>query len=122
MKLLWTSAWILAFSIWLPQLSGAHDADHPGVYHQWFESLRLPGTEGDGAYGVGCCGVADCHVVSARVDGKGWQIYAENKWWGIPQRAILDKHDNPTGGAVACWVGKEPTPKNILCFVVPFLT
>lgn len=122
MKLLSAVAALLACSICLSQMSLAHDADHLGVFHQWFESLRLPGTEGDGPYGVGCCGVADCHVVPARTDRTGWQIYAENKWWGVPKRTILDKRDNPTGGAVACWIGKEPTPKNILCFVVPFLT
>lgn len=122
MKSLWATIILFVCGASFPLMSLAHDVDQPGVFHQWFETLRVPGAEGDDPVGVGCCGAADCHVVPARADRNGWQIYAENKWWVVPKQAILDKHDNPTGGAVACWVGKQPTPKNILCFVVPFLT
>jgi hypothetical protein len=88
MKLLSAIAWIFACSIVFPLTSLAHDVDHPNAHHQWFESLRVPGAEGDGAYGLGCCGIADCHVVPARAEQDGWQIYSENKWWTIPKRAF----------------------------------
>ena len=82
----------------------------------WFESLRQPGS------GVPCCSIADCRTTEFRQDREGYEVLIDERWklsskfWlRVPDSRIIDKIDNPTGGAVVCF-----TPEaGILCFVRP---
>ena len=73
----------------------------------WFNSLRQPFTN------ALCCSEADCRRVDARLNDGHYEALIEGGWRRVPDHLILDRGDNPTGRAVACW-----TPQvGILCFV-----
>lgn len=73
----------------------------------WFNSLRQPWTN------ALCCSLADCRPVDSRINGDHYEAWIEGQWRRVPDQLILDRSDNPTGRAVACW-----TPQvGILCFV-----
>lgn len=73
----------------------------------WFQSLRQPGT------GHSCCSIADCRTVEHRIRGNHYEAFIEREWIVIPADRILQRTDNPTGHAVACW----NTRLEVLCFV-----
>lgn len=73
----------------------------------WFNSLRSPWTK------ALCCSMADCRPVDSRINGTHYEALIEGKWLVVPDDRILNRSDNPTGRAVACW-----TPQaGIMCFV-----
>jgi hypothetical protein len=82
----------------------------------WYKSLRQPGT------GAECCGLADCRAVAFRRTVGGYEILIDQQWrlsapyWlSVPPEKILERGDNPTGGAVACF-----TPEaGVMCFILP---
>ncbi len=82
----------------------------------WFQSLRQPGTGG------GCCSLADCRPTEYRPTPNGYEAWIDGRfsvspgmWVPVPEDKILQRIDNPTGQAVACY-----TPVlGILCFVRP---
>jgi hypothetical protein len=73
----------------------------------WFNSLRQPWTN------ALCCSMADCRPVQSRLNGGHYEALIEGEWRQVPDHLILNRNDNPTGRAIACW-----TPQvGILCFV-----
>ncbi len=84
----------------------------------WFEGLRTP-------EGAGCCSIADCRAVEYRIKGDHYEALigkqygddVEPHWEPVPDERILQRQDNPTGRAVACWV--PYLHPSILCFVLP---
>jgi hypothetical protein len=73
----------------------------------WFNSLRQPWTN------ALCCSLADCRPVDSRLNNGHYEALIEGEWREVPDRLILNRNDNPTGRAVACW-----TPQvGILCFI-----
>ena len=75
----------------------------------WFNSLRQPWTN------ALCCSVADCRQVESRLSDGHYEALIEGQWRRVPDQLILNRDDNPTGHAVACW-----TPASgILCFIRP---
>ena len=73
----------------------------------WFNDLRQPWTH------ALCCSMADCRPVNSRLNGDHYEALIEGQWRVVPDDRILNRSDNPTGRAVACW-----TPyAGILCFV-----
>lgn len=73
----------------------------------WFQSLRQPNT------GISCCSIADCRRTDFRIQGNHYQALVDGEWKTVPQNAILDRSDNPTGRAVVCY-----TPyAGIMCFI-----
>ncbi len=83
----------------------------PGPYSEWFKDLKSD-------QGYGCCSISDCHQnVQYRIRGDEYEILVDDKWLSVPKDKILNRHDNPTGGAVACY---SNTPVRIIyCFVRP---
>lgn len=73
----------------------------------WFDSLMQPGTD------MSCCSEADCRRTDFRINGDHYEALIDGKWLKVPPRAVLNRADNPTGGAVVCWT---PT-LGIMCFV-----
>jgi len=73
--------------------------DHTdGTLAPWFNSLTNPAT------GMSCCSEADGHILKDsdwRVAGDHYQIKIAGVWRDVPQQAVLDRIDNPTGGVVA---------------------
>ena len=73
----------------------------------WFNSLRQPWTN------ALCCSMADCRPVESRLSDGHYEALIEGEWRRVPDHLILNRSDNPTGSAIACW-----TPQvGILCFV-----
>jgi hypothetical protein len=73
----------------------------------WYNSLRAPYTE------ALCCSIADCRPTMSRVRGGHYEAFIEGQWRIVPDDRVLNRTDNPTGHAVACW-----TPQaGIMCFV-----
>lgn len=82
---------------------------------RWFKDLKQPGTD------YGCCSIADCRPVAYRTIGRRYQAFIDQKtfgprapdlWMDVPSAAVLHRHDNPVGEAVACLYEGA-----IICFV-----
>jgi hypothetical protein len=80
--------------------------------HQWFDSLKQPGTES------GCCGIADCVVLSDGVwretdkNESGFQVKDHGEWENVSKAVVLYGKYNPMSGPVPCRVGGQ-----MVCFV-----
>ncbi|HTW51955.1 MAG TPA: hypothetical protein VME45_08690 [Stellaceae bacterium] len=75
--------------------------------HDWFQSLKLPGTP------FSCCSMADCRPTDYRLGQSGYEAFLDDKWVPVPQEKVLVGYSNPVGRAVVC-----RTPNGtILCFV-----
>ena len=103
----------LACLIALHGLAGAAVAAPPAnpdpALAAWFNSLRQPWTN------ALCCSEADCRAVDSRLNDGHYEAFIDDAWRRVPEHLILNRSDNPTGRAVACW-----TPQvGILCFVRP---
>ena len=73
----------------------------------WFQSLKQPDT------GVSCCSIADCRRTDSRVAGDHYEVMIDGQWRAVPQSAVVEREDNPTGRAVVCY-----TPaRGIMCFI-----
>ena len=73
----------------------------------WFNSLRQPWTN------ALCCSIADCRPTDSRISGDHYEAFVGGQWRSVPPDRILQRADNPTGRAVACWTKQV----GILCFV-----
>jgi len=93
-------------------------ADRDVSLDSWFESLKQPNSV------VGCCSVSDCHIFIdgqyREADGQ-WEVLIDMQWRHVPPGVILQKHDNPTGGAVSCY---RVEYENVIfyCFIRPVET
>ena len=89
----------------------------------WFRSLRTPSNT------MSCCDQSDGHILkdneiqitsdNSETLARGdlhYQISIDGAWVPVPNEAILQRADNPTGQYVAFWL---PGTTNILCFVRP---
>lgn len=93
----------------------------------WFKSLTQPGTH------ELCCSVSDCRFTDYEIRNGNYEITVDNWRYVVPESAIIQMMQNPTGKAVACYSyssfgpphepGGAPThPQDtiqILCFVPP---
>jgi hypothetical protein len=87
-------------------------------YAPWFQSLRAKN-------GGGCCSQSDCRAVEYRIAADHYEVLigkqfgdeVEPHWEAVPPESVLQKHDNPTGRAIACWT--PYTEPRLLCFVRP---
>jgi hypothetical protein len=115
------SPFLLAAALPLVCVSLAHarppDNADPALA-PWFRSLHT-------AQGGACCSLADCRPVQYRtldnhyevLIGKQYGSNVEEHWEVVPPDSVLNKTDNPTGSAIACWT--PYTHPRILCFVRP---
>lgn len=88
--------------------------------HGWYQSLQDPVTGGS------CCGAADCrHFPTSTYtdpDGKThYRVHVGDAWLPVPDNAILERVDNPTGEIVTCvnqsrFTNGIPAPA-VLCLV-----
>jgi hypothetical protein len=51
--------------------------------------------------------------LDSRLSGDHYEALIEGEWRRVPEHLILNRADNPTGRAVACWTKQT----GILCFV-----
>jgi hypothetical protein len=93
--------------------ASAHDPGEP--FAEWFQSLSRP--DGLGS----CCSPSrDCQPTEYRMsppvaDGDSdYEAFFSDHWVRVPKRALLARHDNPTGGGVLCKAGASDY---IYCFV-----
>jgi hypothetical protein len=117
MKILAIVAMLL---IWCTSL-GAHQ---PGdEFADWYQSLRVPGLDPVKLLNPvesWCCSPdRDCRTVDYQTDAAGsYWIVADGERVQIPPDKILERTDNPTGRAVACWSYYIGHP-HVRCFVRP---
>jgi len=86
------------------------------AFAPWFQSLRA-------SNGGLCCSQSDCRPVEYRLAGDHYEVLIGKQygdevtphWEEVPAESVLNKTDNPTGRAIACWL---PYTK-VLCFVRP---
>jgi len=92
----------------LPFVALAHDRDDP--HADWYGSLRQPLT------GIACCShkgpSRDCAPAEARIQSGRYQVRHRDRWLPVPDMALIDRSDNPTGQPVACIVNGT-----VVCFV-----
>ena len=92
---------VIAGLIGLTCLAGHADAAPPPdadpALAPWFNGLRQPWTN------ALCCSVADCRTVNSRLNNGRYEALIEGEWRPVPDDHILNRADNPTGRAVACW-------------------
>jgi hypothetical protein len=99
----------VAASAWAAPPSGADMTLAP-----WFRSLHVPGTQNL------CCDIADCRNYPVRSDGAHFHVFFDNRWVIVPNEAVSDRVDNPTGDYVTCiqrdhWTNGEPDGPRVLC-------
>src|SRR5215470_8044429 len=82
-------------------------AAHPpwAEFADWFRSLKEPGTEGKlGAIPSCCSPERDCQMTDYETDAAGhYWITTAGERIEVPLEKILQRTDNPTGRAVACF-------------------
>lgn len=114
---------LLAFALAL--CAGAVMA-HPGncrggdqALAAWIDDLQNPAT------GLSC-DQFDPHVLGGadwRHEGDHYQIRIANRWRDVPAPAVIDRSDNPTGNAVAFYVGAADHDGSVAplvyCFIRP---
>ena len=84
----------------------------------WFRSLKQPGS------GAVCCDIADCRNHPVQADGERYLVWYEGSWLDVPNQAVSDRTDNPTGDYVTCiqrdhWTSGVPDGPRVLCLVRP---
>jgi hypothetical protein len=78
------------------------------VLHDWYESLKEPGTN------FPCCSIADCRPTDYRMGDSGYEAWLDGQWVKVPEGRVLTGQSNPVGHAVVC---RSPANGSILCFV-----
>ena len=114
----WVASSLAALLAALPAAAAPPPNPDPAL-SGWFQSLSRPWRPGSGAT-VKCCDVADCRVTDYREAGDHYEVLIDERfpgvrrpsWHRVPERAIVERTENPTGGAVACWHDGE-----VFCFV-----
>jgi hypothetical protein len=79
----------------------------------WFQSLKSP-------MGMSCCAQADGHILHDsewRAVKDGYEVLINGAWVPVPAESVLQRADNPTGGAVVFYPPSGAPP--IYCFVRP---
>jgi hypothetical protein len=95
----------------LGAIAGAALAHQPEDPHaDWFRSLTVPGSS------EACCDERDCHVVEFRGTAKGYEVLHLGLWLPVPDGAVVQRKDNPTGKAVAC-IRAGDIGWKVVCFV-----
>lgn len=117
--LVMVGAWVFAVmgpAHGAPPAVGSMDWQLMAPHREWTEDLK----DNDGR---GCCSMADCRPVDARLWNGSWQVRfrreqyggamagAPTDWTNVPPEALLIQ-ENPTGVPIACFSGGK-----ILCFV-----
>lgn len=106
----------LALICWAATLKPAHSASPSNAdpeFSAWFHDLRNPTTGGI------CCDQADGHILGDgewRAKGDSFEAIVEGAWRDVPKEVVLNRVDNPTGGAVIFYPSGGYT---IFCFVRP---
>jgi hypothetical protein len=102
-------------------MSSGSMAHQPGdEFADWFRSLKVPGIERPlNPQDASCCSPErDCQATAYETDGGRYWIKAEGERIEVPPDKILQRTDNPTGRAVACWRHFNGHPV-VHCFVRP---
>ncbi len=93
--------------------ASAHDPGEP--FADWFQSLNRPDVGGS------CCSLSrDCQPAEYRLspaptaEGSEYEVLIGGRWVRVPERAVIRRHDNPTGSGVLC---KASPSDFIYCFV-----
>jgi hypothetical protein len=93
-----------------PPAQAAPPPDADPSLAPWFNDLEQPTTHAP------CCSLADCRPVMSRQNAGHYEAMIDGTWRAIPDSVVLNRTDNPTGHAIACWT---PQTGIILCFVPP---
>jgi len=99
-------------------LLAAAPPEADGALAPWFHSLTVPDTGGE------CCGVADCRNLPVRADGERYWVLYDGEWVAVPDDAVLDRADNPTGDYIVCvqrdfWRNGVQRGPMVRCLVKP---
>jgi len=101
----------LGVAVLLGAISCAAVAHEPGHPHaDWFRGLTVPGT------GEACCDERDCHAVEFRGTTQGYEVLHLGVWLPVPDSAVVQRKDNPTGRAVAC-IRAGDIGWKVVCFI-----
>ena len=107
----------------LLSLSSGSMAHQPGdEFADWYRSLKVPGTTERflNSVDASCCSPErDCQPTDYDTDAAGhYWIKVKGERIQVPADKILQRTDNPTGRAVACWRYFNGHPI-VRCFVRP---
>ena len=89
---------------------GMHGRGHD-VLHEWYQTLRQPGT------GYECCDNKDCRSTSARVRGSAIEVLVDGEWTKVPPNTIVDVKP-PDLNSHVCAPRGWWSPKPIFCVVL----
>jgi hypothetical protein len=107
LKLRSVGAGLIALTCIVSPAGAAPPPDADPALAPWFNSLRQPWTN------ALCCSMADCRPVESRLNAGHYEALIEGEWRSVPDQLILNRSDNPTGRAIACWTRQT----GMLCFV-----
>ena len=100
-------AFAFAFVSLIQPAHAAPPSDADPALAPWFNSLRQPWTN------ALCCSMADCRPVQSRLTDGHYEALIDGEWRTVPEHLILNRSDNPTGRAIACWTRQV----GIMCFI-----
>ena len=111
---------IATLLVWCTSVAAHQPEDE---FADWYYSLRVPGLDPVKLLNPTeswCCSPdRDCKTVDYQTDAAGsYWIVADGERVQIPPDKILQRTDNPTGRAVACWNYYNGYP-HVRCFVRP---
>jgi hypothetical protein len=96
----WTMGTLVALCVLLPTVASAVPPSNmtpDPTMHEWFESLRQPGTQQP------CCSISDCRFTSYEERDGHYEINVDGWKYTVPDENVLHMTTNPTGRAVVCY-------------------
>jgi hypothetical protein len=87
----------LLTSVSLARMVPSSDVTYDPALHNWFESLRQPGTQ------LSCCSISDCHFTSYNQRDGHFEVTVDDWPYVVPDENVLLSTVNPTGKAVICY-------------------
>jgi hypothetical protein len=126
----WAIGPLVAVWVLLPTVASAvppPDMTLDPTMHEWFESLRQPGTN------LPCCSISDCRFTSYQERDGHYEISVDGWKYAVPDENVLHMTASPIGRAVVCYAYTSFGPSipdgevrtvpqdsiEILCFLPP---
>ena len=111
-RAIWYIVLLLILLLGIHVLTGnAHSAPPEGanpILAPFYKSLTTKS-------GSSCCDMSDCRPTDDwRTSTTGYEVLYKGKWQAVPDHAVLQRNDNPTGKAVLC---ASNYTEHIYCFL-----
>jgi hypothetical protein len=88
----------------------AHDPAGHALHHDWYKTLKVPGTS------YSCCNNQDCRPAAWRATPNGVEFFIGGKWFFPPKQSVIETETVDGNGH---WCGLEGGSPLTFCAIVP---